>query len=801
SGKTTIALGFAGKSAQTLNSQIIIAQPTTDLIEQSVNYLAEHFPDTQALRFDSTSHPGEVYESIIAHMTNWDNKRDGGCVVFITHTALWELPFIPYKANWDLIIDEIPNVDFEFHYNLPETYAWTTKCCLDIQEVGENLVVRLQPKPEALAQVKQWARNKYNDDVISVLQPLYKELVSPHSEVFVTRASWNRLDQKGHGQLIAHGFKKPTICEGWKSVRIMGAHFTKSLLYYVWQSRGVTFERDTAIKVDGDSHDKDLGKRLVISYFSAKPWSKNLRDRIATDDDILGNIRPVIKEVMKGEPFLWVANNDIEESFLKKDFGLALRIPNIPHGRNDFRSYTKIAFLSALNNTPSHFSNMDKVWGVSPEHLREGRYFQVAYQAIMRTALRQADSTEQVTALVPDADLAKWLLTVFPGAKLRPIDPPQEAMALLGDARKARGRPTKQGVLTTAQRTERSRDKAKQMLVTKNTIKDALFVTPIISLSHEASIYSQSIIQSNHTDWEELRGQLRELHGQYQPKKEDGTLISGATFDAGRSADTSKGLQNIVGIHGVWLDIDNGELKPDEFRRMFPEVRWLIWNSFNNGKDNKRKYRVLFPTTSPMTPEIYHTIWDTIAERIKSFGYYVGSVSSYEKEKSTGRPLPPFSGLDVSKRTANSFFYVPCRAGLGKNHTFWMENWGDETPVLNPDDWALRIQPVKQEYRAVAVRDGGKTDDLMRLIGAIKASDTKQDSNEERTAHKVVEARRMWRNAFEHTGHDEFWNLALRLKRAGLEHGDIEDILNQEAQYGRSPKDRRAEIKSIMKRL
>ena len=801
SGKTTKAIAFAAKSAIQFNNLFVIAQPTTDLITQSIQFIKLHHPDAQAFQIDGITCLGKVYSTITNHMSNWDWERDGGCVVFITHAALWEMPYFPYKANWELIIDEIPDVDFEFQLNLPETNEWTIKSLLQSDEIGENLVVRLKAKPGSEDQVKKWASNKKNDDVIKVLQPLYKEISSQHSKVYATRASWNRLDQKGYGKLIVHGFRGPSVCESWKSCRIMGAHFTKSMLYHLWQSQGVDFEKDTTIKVDGEGHAQELGKRLKIFYFSAKPWSKRTRDAIAVHDDPLASIRPVIKEVMGEEAFLWAANKDIEDFFVTKEFGKAVRIPNVPHGRNDFRTYTNIAFLSALNNTPAHFSNMDKVWGISPEHLREGRYFQVAYQAIMRTALRQPDNANDVKVLVPDIGLAQWLVKVFPGAKLQPVDPPEECQALLGDALKARGAPRKEATLSNLERKKQSVEKAERLLVTKNTIYKALIVTNDITLSHESSVVSKQILKSSHQNWNDLRLQLKELHDEYQPTKEANTLASGAMFDASKSGDTAKGLANIQAVNGIWLDFDNGELSPDEFRRMFPEVKWLIWNSFNNGKDNQRKYRVLFPTASLMTAEMYHTLWDVIAQRIESFGYYIGSAASYEKQKQVGRPMPPRSGLDISKRTANSFFYLPCRAGLGKKHTFWMENWGEQVVILNPDVWVKYAPIEKQQYVSSVADTLDRTAGLKKLLDAIKIREEKTKAEEHRNELARQKAIDDWRNAPAHEGNQEFFRLGMRLHNSGMGINEVERVLRTEAANAKSPRDRIEQIKWILKSL
>jgi len=255
---------------------------------------------------------------------------------------------------------------------------------------------------------------------------------------------------------------------------------------------------------------------------------------------------------------------------------------------------------------------------------------------------------------------------VFPGSTLHAHEAAAECREVLGSATKARGRPQKVSKLTATERSARRFEKNRELIRTKNSIYKVFFVRNDIDLSHELSVQSLNVQRSTHINWDDVRSQFRQCLDQIQPKKEDNSLISGALFDLDKDKETTKGLTNIVAVNGMWLDFDDGLLMPDEFARMFPDIRWMLFNSFNNGKNGQTKYRVVSPTKSPMTQEMYHRIWDAVADRIKDFGYYVGTDLAYEKALKSGRVLPEKSGLDVSKRTANSFFYLPCRAGLGK---------------------------------------------------------------------------------------------------------------------------------------
>ena len=63
---------------------------------------------------------------------------------------------------------------------------------------------------------------------------------------------------------------------------------------------------------------------------------------------------------------------------------------------------------------------------------------------------------------------------------------------------------------------------------------------------------------------------------------------------------------------------------------------------------------------------------------------------------------------------------------------------------------------------------------------------------------KAVEA---WRSTPSGMGHDVFFRLGAALQRAGLDEAEIKAKLYEEAAYAHSPKERRGEIKGILRSL
>ena len=100
----------------------------------------------------------------------------------------------------------------------------------------------------------------------------------------------------------------------------------------------------------------------------------------------------------------------------------AQRLPNKPHGLNVFADFDDIVFLSSLNPTTDHFRFLKEQYGIEGDEVRGFTYFSAAYQAIMRTSIRDPESLSAKRILVPDLSLAEYLHEILPGSKLEKLD-------------------------------------------------------------------------------------------------------------------------------------------------------------------------------------------------------------------------------------------------------------------------------------------------------------------------------------------------------------------------------------------
>ena len=78
-----------------------------------------------------------------------------------------------------------------------------------------------------------------------------------------------------------------------------------------------------------------------------------------------------------------------------------------------------------------------------------------------------------------------------------------------------------------------------------------------------------------------------------------------------------------------------------------------------------------------------------------------------------------------------------------------------------------------------------------------------RDRNESVNQKAVEVAIDRWRGARAHPGegNDRFFKLAIELRSAGMDMFEIETTLRSEAPYGRSPRERKAQIPGIMNSL
>ena len=736
-GKTQRALEFVAREIVSTQHNYVIAQPTMELMEQTQNRLKALNPniDVKVLN-SSTCGDEKVYECVKEILLK--TPKNSSKVLLCSHKAIMDgLPGLsPFKRNWNLLVDEIPQIDDHYSVNIayskkhfPEFFQFHRD-----KTIKEYCPITLQPLKRYVAE--SWCKGRGRDDVREVMRPVLETMLKEHTQTWI---DIKRHDESRRGEINLHSVVTPEVFASWKSVTVIGAHFENSLMYQVWQRMNVEWAKHPHIESDPETHDEQTSKRLKIYYFSEKPWSKSLRDRIGT-----AKFKPLMKAIntmIGNEETLWVANNDV------KDYELNLRnstrISNVCHGNNSYLDYKNILCFSALNDKPGHIHWFKAVFGFEPQVLKLARGYETLYQCLMRTNLRIADSHEQVRVIVPDFDQAFWLTKdVFPGAEMHYLDDWEGAEH------------TKAGLKAT----RLTRDDILHEVRSK--LASSLWRNP--GFSFERNIYQAIPVNTNIENWEQVRDLLHKAAQQSYTSKEDNLLISGAIFDPDADTETNKGLNNVLVCSSMWLDFDGGELSHNDLSMILSDICHISFNSFNNGTNGQLRYRCFIPLKTPVTAKQYHVLWDIINERIEKY------CQKYQME----------SGLDRSKRTANSWFYMPCQSSQGSKFNIWFDHWHLD----------LILDPVKMLDGRIVMEEDSTPIYTQPVVS--KELD-----------YSAALARWQSTQAKAGEGNKRFFAFAVELAKLGFDVAQIQNILHQSAVFARHPEERRKQIPSIMKSM
>lgn len=757
SGKTYQAIRYAVKQAK-LGEKVVIVQPSKDLIDQSFNDCCEVAAGLVPVRkyHSGTCEDNGVKGGILRHLKETDS---GGEVLFITHAAFLSMPYWHKAAEWNVIFDEIPVVDRDFTENVPDTHEMVTSLITTVGD--EPIYYRLVP--DDTKRLRAMAENRKGDAVFSVFRDISEALVSEHWDVYALKQNWHRMkDGVGKGDQIklpSFGLLRPTIFERFKSVCIMGAMLTDSVMYHWWLGHDVKFVSHPVIetKVRERLAEHGNGEHLTIHYLSEEPYSKNMRDKIPGGLKVFAQRN--IQNVFGTEPFIWVANNDVDDTVMDA-FPDAKRVSNSPHGLNQFQHIHNVIFLSALNASPAHFGFM-KSKGVDGTDLRNAMVHQITYQAVMRSSLRDPANTEPKKVLVSDKQTAEWLASHFGGCSVGKTDEPLKV------TKKKAGRPAiGDSAMSSAERVRRHREhKKRQLRCNENAIRDRDFVTVFGSLF--GSIYArQGEVLNEVADSDDFIEQLHECHQQSFDAKNKNGLISPAVFDPDVSEDTSRGLENITHLWGVWLDNDGGDLPWQEFQRTFPDLKMVCMNTWS-GKD---RYRVFIPTTAPMTLECHQLVVHYMIKQLN--GYFDDQTA--DKLAKYGKSVKRH-GFDMSKLVPSSLFYMPCQAADPQDSFF---NGFDGEP-LDPFQWGSASidmsKPDATPPQFEPLNDNRAATDE----GSIKIQRLREQLKEEDVGFQIERAKQVYCDTPTNMKmrNRAFFKLGLKLKTLGLDEVEIRQHL------------------------
>ncbi len=408
SGKTyTIARAARFLAGQ--GKRVLIVQPTKDLIEKTIEKeIKSRLPQVDCEAIHSDSHPGKVKLAIMKRLEIDGDcpGQDHGTITLITHAAFINLPVFPGRGDVFVFVDEVPNAAKCKTHNLSQTHAHLT----DSIGVVEHDAIYGRVEVTDAEALEKIATNETGDDLWEQISETAWLLLSDAWDVFVNLEQYRRLQQGGGKtrQLTFHCVLRPQVFEGYRRVSIAGANVEDSILYHLFAEQGVKFEIDEPLENRLRYNSHNNGDLITIYYAFEGFWSKQKQLKVLVPDDPITNVQRIVeaaKDLFKDEPYLWMGNISIQTC----PFGTnqAIRLPNVPHGLNQFDHIHNVAVLSASNPPPAHFKFLE-TRGVSPAQVRIAVQGSSVYQAVLRTSIR-SDSDHPKIIVVPDRETAEWL--------------------------------------------------------------------------------------------------------------------------------------------------------------------------------------------------------------------------------------------------------------------------------------------------------------------------------------------------------------------------------------------------------
>lgn len=388
-------------------TKLLIAQPTNELIDQTVSTIRLNSPTTPLRVITGATTTGSVSSTIQAHLEAADPLR--GEVLFISHEALNRLS-PSHRKFWKLVVDEIPGV--VEHMNLPigDTHGFATSL-IEPAEMASGLSV-LQPRQ--LSVLDERIANRKGDINTRNFQPLFAAIRSQVKEVFVASDRYASLlnDPDFDGNMDFFSLTLPAAYDGFADVTFMAANAEFTELMVVWSDfLGVKFKPHPTLG-KGLATEHVNGPLLKLEYLFDISLSKRTKAK-ANDDGLIGNqLQASILANMQGEPFLWQTNKG--EAWLQAPW--QNQLPGVAHGldKAGWKAINNVVLLAAMNRRPAAYGFFDKL-GIKSYRVHAMLGHQNDYQAMMRSALRDPTNKREVRVIVGSKSSALWLAERFPG--------------------------------------------------------------------------------------------------------------------------------------------------------------------------------------------------------------------------------------------------------------------------------------------------------------------------------------------------------------------------------------------------
>ena len=422
SGKTSAQCEHIANLFRGRGGRFLYIVPTIDLSDQIKSTLKRFrvHPNTiHNIHSDKTC--PSVSNKIIQVAEDLNRERFG--VLIIQLEALKILPYCPIKGDWEVIIDEVPQIDTYHRLEVPYYHNIVREFIeLGDQVNGDLYEVKLKCNSSAIEVI-----HRVRDDYNNIHRALIQQLLNGE-KCYTLKDNWDRMDRKeicreklgiGNDKNTLHFLcmLPPDRFLLSENTTLMGSNINYSICQKYWQERcNIRFEENTDVKLQFRRHEN--GHLVDIKWLLHENYSKYYRDMPINDDDTIGQDchRRAIEYFRKlGGDMVYVLNND------EKDLAFGTRIKPGLFGLNCYSSYNNLYYGASLNRCPMH-AKMLGLLDFSKEFIDRATVCESAYQAALRLSIRDPDIKERVNLVIISKDPAHSVKKLLPHSTIGPLD-------------------------------------------------------------------------------------------------------------------------------------------------------------------------------------------------------------------------------------------------------------------------------------------------------------------------------------------------------------------------------------------
>ncbi len=487
----------------------------------------------------SKTHPNCVRRAIVEF---FKSTLDCNHVLLVTWNAFIDLPYFNPDSYWQVIVDEVPQVDDFYRRMLPRNYAFLTE---HLQVFPTHHASLSLVKAKSTGGLKRLLDGPL-DDVHELFRSLFRDVLSSNKSVYVDTESWHRVaeindvsDQHEENTIYFLSMLKPDPLFG---TVLLGANLEDSVLYHWFKQLGVQFIEEKGITCELRQIPADLGERVRISYFiPGRHMSKSLSAKEAKDGGtLIDRMDELALREFGDEQFVYISNND-RSSDLIDNAPNATPAPVVSNGLNSLQDHHNIYFSASLNRENKHFSMLKSV-GLASELVHKSTAHETCYQGVMRTSLRNPDSTEKVQAIVPDQFTAERLGGLLGCSDIRRIGDivpsPKEPLSQTDRSRRHQFGRLKEGIFSYKGVLEFVPDNQQSSFINQDCLDSGTFQKSTTNPTFDVTLHHnkfdkdpKEFVVRRYEDVQTFLGDLKKAARTKIDRKEELFLWNPATFD------------------------------------------------------------------------------------------------------------------------------------------------------------------------------------------------------------------------------------------------------------------------------